>query len=89
MIIVIFYRQKEKRQRLSHRPYKLFKKHNLIHIAHLNGIDKKTIIDTHKSFQQYIHQSTSSDGVSSFELCDYPIQREKNPWISMGTQTLS
>ena len=47
-------------------------KRNLIYFTHLDGIDEKASIDTHKSVQQPIHQSTSSDGGSG-ELYDYPI----------------
>ena len=58
-------------------------KRNLIHFTHLDGIDKKTSIDTHKSVQQPIHQSASSD-IRYSELCDYTIMMEKNPEDPQG-----
>ena len=84
-IIVLFYRH-EKRdcncfiERINRKT-----KRDLIHFTRMNGIDEKTITDTHKS---HIHQSTSSDGGSS-KLCAYPSQRSHKSWSFTGDQTLS
>ena len=52
--------------------------YDLIHFTKLNGLNKKTSTDNHKSVQQPINQSTSSYGGSNFELYDYRILRKIN-----------
>ena len=87
-IIYIIYRHKKNKLPFFHELYQ-FLKRNLVHFIHLDDIEYMIGADTNNYVQQPIHQSTSSNCISCYELCAKSIRREHKSWRSTGNQALS